>query len=60
MRYLVGDSLLLSEEIVDAYQAVTGYRIDLAGDQLVRVFEQICDAIEVNRPVGQVLRDWRR
>lgn len=60
MRYLVGDSALLSEEIVDAYRALTGHRIDLAGSRLIRVFEQIADAVEENRPVGEVLRAWRR
>lgn len=60
MRYLVGDSLLLSEEIVDAYQSLTGHLIDLAGSRLIFVFEQIADAVEESRPVGQVLRAWRR
>lgn len=60
MRYLVGDSLLLSEEIVDAYQSLTGHLIDLTGSRLIFVFEQIADAIEENRPIGQVLRAWHR
>jgi len=45
---------------VDAYQSLTGHLIDLAGSRLIFVFEQIADAVEESRPVGQVLRAWRR
>ena len=59
LRYLVGDSEMLTTEIVDAYHAITGRDVELEGARLIRVLEQISDAIEEGRPVEPVLHSWR-
>jgi hypothetical protein len=60
LRYIVGDSEVLTNEIVDAYQGITGLAIELESARLIRVLEQISDAIEEGRPVEPVLYAWRQ
>lgn len=50
---------MLTNEIVDAYQAITGREVELEGARLIRVLEQISDAIEEGRPVEPILHAWR-
>lgn len=59
LRYLVEDSEMLTNELVDAYQAITGREVELESARLIRVLEQISDAIEEGRPVEPVLHAWR-
>ena len=63
LRYLVADSATLTEEVAQAYHALTGRTIELAGARVIRVLEQIADAVEESRPIGpelQVVAHWTR
>jgi hypothetical protein len=55
LRYLVGDSAPLTVEIIQSYEAMTGRSIDLVGARLVRVLEEISDAVEERRSLEPVL-----
>lgn len=63
LRYLVADSATLTEEVAQEYHALTGRMIEVEGARIVRVLEQIADAVEESRPIGpelQVVARWTR
>jgi aminoglycoside phosphotransferase (APT) family kinase protein len=55
LRYLTGDSTLLAAEVADAYEGLTGRRLDVASAGLLRVLEDVADAVTERRPVAEVL-----
>lgn len=56
-RYLVGDSMMLAQQVASFYAARTGFEIDLGLAALALQIEDVCDAIEEGRdPVPALMR----
>lgn len=58
-RYLVGDSIDLATAIADHYTALTGRSVDLHAARLIRLLEELTDALADDRPLSQVLERRR-